>query len=434
MYSMNHPAQKIGFWPVLALVTGSQISSGVFILPTTLAPFGMYTFLGWVLSGCGAVALAYVFGQLCSRYPETGGPHVYVQKAFGQLPAFFVGWTYWLISWVSTTVVFAACVGYLRPVLGIDSAFSYFFLQLLLLIAVTAINLHNAHLVGRAEFFLTILKFIPLVVLPALILPMFSSAHLVIAPEVNALPFHVILSRIVLITFWGFIGLESATAPAGIVENPGRTIPLALIVGTICVAILYLFNSISIMGAVPGASLATSSAPYVDAAQNALGGSWHLLIAIISSIVCLSTLNAWTLTSGQIAFGLGKAGLFPKFFCRETKEGAPLWGLIVSGLGITPLLAMLSNKSLHEQVAAIIDISVVSFLFVYLSCCVAFLVLAKNDTTVSRATKAIGVLASLFCVWIISQASLTTLGTSALFTVSGIPFYWWVRRAMATTA
>ncbi len=429
---MNTTAKKIGFWPVLALVTGSQISSGVFILPTTLAPFGAYTFLGWILSGLGAMSLAYVFGQLCSRYPETGGPHVYVQKAFGPSAAFFVGWTYWLISWVSTTVVFAACVGYLRPVLGIDSALSYFMLQLLLLIAVTAINLRNAHIVGKAEFFLTILKFIPLIALPLLILPHYNIANLITSSEVAALPLHTLLSRIVLITFWGFIGLESATAPAGLVQNPQRTIPLALIIGTSCVALLYLFNSISIMGAVPGHLLATSAAPYVDAAQAALGGNWGIWIAIISSIVCLSTLNAWTLTSGQIAYGLGKAGLFPEFFCRETKEGAPWWGLIISGLGITPLLAMLSTKSLHEQVAAIIDVSVVSFLLVYLSCCLALLVLSRKKRC-SYLTLVITAIATLFCMWIISQATLTTMMVSTLFTISGIPFYFLFKRRQTKT-
>lgn len=425
---MHTSHKKIGFWPVLALVTGSQISSGVFILPTALAVFGPYTFLGWLIAGIGAVALAFVFGELCKRYPETGGPHVYVQKAFGDAPAFFVGWTYWIISWVSTTVVFAACVGYLRPLFGIESSVSYFCIQLTLLIAATALNLHDAHLVGKAEFFLTILKFIPLILLPLLILPHYSAAHIVAATSIQSLPLAQLLSRIVLITFWGFIGLESATAPAGIVENPSKTIPLALVIGTSIVGLLYLFNSISIMGAVPGQELALAAAPYVTAAEKALGGNWGTAIALISSLVCLSTLNAWTLTSGQIAYGLAKNGLFPSFFTKTTKEGAPFWGLIASGIGIAPLLALLSTKSLHEQVAAIIDISVISFLFVYLAACAALWKMLKQEgLRVSRAGM-ITMGAGLFCCWIIAQASMTTLGIAGLFTISGLPVWWQVKR------
>jgi len=419
-------SKKLGFWPVFALVTGSQISSGVFILPTTLAPFGYYTFLGWLIAGCGAIALAYVFGQLCQKFPETGGPHIYVQKVFGNLPAFFVGWTYWLISWVSTTVVFAACVGYLRPVIGLESPYSYFALQFSLLIAVTALNLRNAHIIGKAEFFLTVLKFIPLLILPALILPHYSALNVAVSPAIAQLSLFAIVSKIVLFTFWGFIGLESATAPAGLVHNPGRTIPLALITGTSCVALLYLFNSVSIMGAVPSSLLATSAAPYIDAAQTVFGGNWHLIISIVSSIVCLSTLNAWTLTSGQIAFGLGKAKLFPSFFCRETAEGAPFWGLIMSGLGITPILALLSNKSLHEQVATIIDLSVVAFLFIYLSCCCAYWVLLLREKTIPLIKTLWCSIATVFCVWIIASASYDTLATSSVFILSGIPLYLWM--------
>jgi len=422
---MQPHTQKLGFWPVFALVTGSQISSGVFILPTTLAPFGTYTFLGWFVAGLGALALAFVFAQLCNRFPETGGPHIYVQRVFGDLPAFFVGWTYWIISWISTTVVFAACVGYLRPVFGIESPQIYFLLQVALLVAVTLLNLYNAHIACKAEFFLTVLKFIPLLILPALVLPYFDWSHLVMSTEVQQLSPFSALSRIVLLTFWGFIGLETATAPAGLVANPGKTIPLALLCGTACVMLIYLFNSFGIMGAVPGALLAASEAPYVDAAQIALGGSWHIWIAIISSIVCLSTLNAWTLTSGQIAFGLGRAKLFPSLFASQTKDGTPWWGLIISSLAITPILALLSNKSLHQQIATIIDISVISFLFVYATCCVALFVALKREKQIRSAASIIALIALLFCAWIISQASSQTLITALLFTLSGAPFYWW---------
>lgn len=72
-------SNKIGFWSVFAMVTGSQIGTGVFMLPASLAPYGGFSLLGWIISGCGAIALALVFGKLCSYYPKTGGPHVYIK-------------------------------------------------------------------------------------------------------------------------------------------------------------------------------------------------------------------------------------------------------------------------------------------------------------------------------------------------------------------
>ena len=84
---MNQVSRKIGFWSVFALVTGSQIGSGVFMLPANLASFGLFALVGWIISGIGAIALALVFAQLCSWFPKTGGPHVYVKEAF------------WIINW-----------------------------------------------------------------------------------------------------------------------------------------------------------------------------------------------------------------------------------------------------------------------------------------------------------------------------------------------
>ncbi len=114
-------SRKIGFWSVFALVTGSQIGSGVFMLPANLAPYGFYSLAGWLFSGAGAIALALVFAGLCARFPQTGGPHVYVHHAFGRGWAFFTGWTYWVISWVSTTAVVVVSIGYLTPIIGHQS-------------------------------------------------------------------------------------------------------------------------------------------------------------------------------------------------------------------------------------------------------------------------------------------------------------------------
>ena len=74
----------MGFWAVLSFVVSSQVGSGVFLFPHTLAPFGTLGLLAWGLAGLGAILLALVFAGLCRRYPFTGGPHVYVTKGFGR--------------------------------------------------------------------------------------------------------------------------------------------------------------------------------------------------------------------------------------------------------------------------------------------------------------------------------------------------------------
>ncbi|MGV2433321.1 MAG UNVERIFIED_CONTAM: amino acid permease [Rickettsiaceae bacterium] len=74
-------SHKLGLWRVTALVIGSQVGVGVFMLPATLAPFGIYALYGWAASAFGAILLAIVFGKLCRNIPKAGGPHVYVLKS-----------------------------------------------------------------------------------------------------------------------------------------------------------------------------------------------------------------------------------------------------------------------------------------------------------------------------------------------------------------
>jgi basic amino acid/polyamine antiporter, APA family len=420
---MSH---KIGFWAVFALVAGSQIGSGVFMQPASLAPFGIYSIFGWLISSGGAIALALVFSWLCSKYPKTGGPCVYAEVAFGRTTGFFIGWTYWVISWVSTTVLFVASIGYLSPLLGHPSATVRLGLELGLLFFLTWLNLRGVVAAGRAEFVLSLLKIIPLIVMPAIALIYFDSSNFMLDhSKVADAGLSSVLSSVALLTLWGFIGLETATTAAGSVENPAKTIPRAIVFGTACVALLYIFNSLAIMGLVPGTELAASKAPYADAAQAIFGGNWHLVVSAIAAIVCIGTANAWTLSAGQAALGLAEDGLLPAFFAKKNKHGAPVAGLLSSCVGIVPILFLTANENLVAQINMIIDFSVTAFLVVYLTCIVAFFKLIRQSAERPIIFLIAGVVGGLFCLWVLIETPWHILAIASLFGLSGLPVYFY---------
>ncbi len=421
-------SSKIGFWSVFALVTGSQIGSGVLMLPTNLAPYGTLSLIGWLISGLGAVMLALVFANLCSRYPRTGGPHAYVKETFGNMPAFFTGWTYWIISWVSTPIVICASVGYLTPLLGMPSPWFKLALEMFLLLSITAINLRGVKAAGSAEFFLSLLKIIPLLIVPIAALSLFDMNNFAKMETVATMgTMSQSLGHVVLLTLWGFIGLESATAPAGSVENPGKTIPKAVVWGTICVALLYFLNSLGIMGAMSAGDLINSKAPYADTVRLLVPGNWHMVVSLIAAVVCIGTLNAWMLASGQIALGNAQDGLMPAFIAKQNRHGAPAVALIISCLGILPLLIMTMNESLTQSINIIIDFSVTAFLFVYIVCCLAIIkVLFKHKGSLLQWSYTLGALS--FCGWIIYETPVKTLLISSCFVLSGLPFYFYQRK------
>lgn len=414
-------SNKIGFWSVFGLVTVSQIGSGL-MLPAILAPYGTLSLMGWVISGLGATILAIMFSQLCIRYPRTGGPHVYVQEAFGSSAAFFTGWTYWVISWVSTIAIITSAVSYFIPLIGEHTPVFNLSLEILIMILITVINLQGVYRAGRSRFILIAFKMVPLLAVPVIGLFFFSSKNFTVLNTASDMVSP--LNNVVLLTFWGFIGFESATAAVQDVSNPETTIPRAIILGTLFVALMYFISSLGIMGVIPGHILMNSQAPYTDTVQYLFGGYWHILISLIACIVCIAAVNAWTLASGQIAVGITQDGLMPKFFAKKNRHGAPIFALVISCAGTLPLLIMTHNESLAQKINTIIDFSVICFLFVYIISCLSFLKIMWHQRDKEPLWLWLCGISSLgFCLWIIFSTPLKTLCVSSLFILSGLPIY-----------
>ena len=122
------------------------------------------------------------------------------------------------------------------------------------------------------------------------------------------------------LTMFAFLGLESATVPAGDVTDPKRTIPRSTILGITIATLLYVLGTTAVMGLVPREQLVHSIAPFSDAAR-VLWGPWGAttisLAVILSS---LGALNGWTLLMGQVPMAAARDKLFP--VCLQTAIAA----------------------------------------------------------------------------------------------------------------
>ncbi|MBR1735002.1 MAG: amino acid permease [Alphaproteobacteria bacterium] len=415
--------KMMGFWSVFAIVFGSQIGSGIFMLPSILAPYGIFGVFGWCFAGIGAMLLALVFSELCSRFPQTGGPHIYVKEGFGIIPAFFIGWAYWLVSWISTAVVIVSAVAYLNPFLNNPSSNINLTLEIGLLAIITIINCKSVKLSGQIEFVLTLLKFIPFVIVPIILLQSFDSSCISLSEKFIEIPSPKLISIVTILCFWGFIGVECATTPAGSVRNPEKNIPRAIILGTLTVAIVYFINNVAIMGVVPEKILAESSAPFVDAINIVAGENVSYLLSAIASIVCIGTLNAWVLTSAQISLGLSQDKLLPLFFAKTNKENSPYISVLISSIGLIPILILTKQNNFAEQISYIINFSVIVFLAVYIACCLVYLKLMIQEKNILKII--LGIISIVFCAFAILDSPIRAILDSSVFFLSGclmLPF------------
>lgn len=96
------PKAALGLPSATALVIGSIIGTGVFALPSALAPYGPISLVAFGVVTLGALALAVTFGALSKRVPASGGPYVYAREAFGEFAGFLNAWSYWITAWAGT--------------------------------------------------------------------------------------------------------------------------------------------------------------------------------------------------------------------------------------------------------------------------------------------------------------------------------------------
>src|SRR6476646_10519246 len=106
---------KMGIWMTSALVVGCVIGSGIFLLPVSLAPLGLNATLGWVVSGAGALAIAYSLA-LISR--DGAGIQAYIEESFGPTVAFLVTFSFWCSNWAACAalaIATASAIAWIDP-------------------------------------------------------------------------------------------------------------------------------------------------------------------------------------------------------------------------------------------------------------------------------------------------------------------------------
>ena len=240
------------------------------------------------------------------------------------------------------------------------------------------------------------------------------------------------------LTLWAFIGLESATVPAGNVVRPERTIPRATILGTSLAAVVYILVTVVAFGVAPLAELKSSSAPLADVARimwGALGGTF---IAVAACISTFGTLNGFTLLTGQVPLGAARDKLFPPQFARLSKAGTPVFGLVVSSLLASLLIAMNFTKGLVDQFVFIILLATLTTLVPYLFCALAELMIyAKTGRTVAgkglAPVVALAAVGFLYSAWAIYGAGQETVFYGFLLLMAGVPVYVWLNWHNATS-
>ncbi|MFQ3327889.1 MAG: APA family basic amino acid/polyamine antiporter [Porticoccaceae bacterium] len=422
--------KEIGFWRGWSIAVGCAIGSGVFMMPTLLAPYGMLGLAGWLTAGAGSLLIVLSLSRLARRIPKLGGPYAYVRAGLGDFAGFLIAWTYWIACIAAVAGIAIAFVGYLGfffPFITESSVISLL-VALVLVWSLVALNMRSVDGSGTFQVATTLLKILPLLVM---IVMGFIHMEPEIMPPLNPTELHPIalLATVTTLVMWSFTGIETAAVPADNMAEPDKLIPRILLASVLTILVIYFLVSITIAMVVPADELLVSTAPFSLAASKMMGPIGGAFITIGALISTLGSLNANTLTAGNIPLAAAKDHLFPVRFATVSQAGTPTFSLMVAGCFVTALLLFNYTKGLVEAFTFMAMLSTLSTLMAYAFSAVAEFYFLKSDGSSPERNRAVGLsiaafLYSFFAIW---GAGAEVVFYSFMLIMVGMPFYALVR-------
>ena len=417
---------KIGVVAATLMVAGNMMGSGVFMLPANLAAMGGIAVFGWLITIVGAVSLALVFAKLAALNPVAGGPYAYTRLAFGDYMGYQTNLIYWLANVVGNVGLAVAGVGYLTTFFpALRDPLNAALAQLAFIWFFTYANILGPKTVGWLQSFTTSFALIPIVGVAIFGWFWFSPSTYMAGWNVSGHSSMGAIGMTLNFTLWAFIGVESASVSAGVVENPAKNVPIATVGGVLIAAVCYLLSSSVIMGMIPNAQLVKSSAPFVDAVVIALGPVAGQVVAGCAALGCLGSLAGWTLLVGQTAKAAADDGLFPNLFAKVNKKGVPSSGLALVAVIMTVQVLATMSPTAGAQFGKIASIAVIMTLLPYIYSAISIKVLGWHKMADKEYAFycGVGIVGAVYSLWAMVGSDGEQTRWSLIFVISTMVFY-----------
>ena len=429
---------KVSLAALTALGIGSMIGGGIFGLPQQMASAAAPgpLIIGWLITGAGMLMLAFVYQRLAVNRPEiNAGVYGYARAGFGDLVGFSSAWGYWLSAWIGNVgylVLLMASLGVFLPGFGSGNTALAIGVASIVMWMYHVLILRGIREAAIINSIVTVGKVLPLVVfiiigLLAFKLDVFthdfwgSGAGTGISGVLSQ------VKNMMLVTVWVFIGVEGAS----VFSERARTradVGRATILGFLSVLALLLAVNVLSYGIVPRSELARLGDPSLAGVLEAAVGPWGAKFIALGLVVSLvGALLSWFLMLAEIVRVPAQEGLMPSFLGRENAQAVPanaLW--LTMGLVQLFLIWTYFNASTYTR---LINLASALILLPYLlSALFQVLVAIKDGTKVKIFDLVVGVLGSLYGLWLLYAAGLVYLLYTAIFYLVGLPFYIWARR------
>ena len=313
--------RSVGLLNAVAVSIGITIGSGIFRVPASVAgllhdpgPVLLCWLLGGVLALCGALTVA----ELAAAMPRSGGMFAYILEGFGPVAAFLFGWAELTVVRAAAlgaiATIFAEYLGHFVPL----TAAQVHEVAALLIVVVGVLNYVGVRRAAAVLSLTTYAKYAAVLALGLLAYTATGGTWAHVTPLASAPLSASLIASALIPVMWTYDGWADVAFIGGEISNPQRTLPLALILGSAGVALVYLILNVGFMYALPLSSLASSKlvADDVAALIPLLAGAGAGLITALVLVSSFSGLNASLMVGARIFYAMGDRGLLFRAVAR----------------------------------------------------------------------------------------------------------------------
>ncbi|MFK7768217.1 MAG: amino acid permease [Mariniblastus sp.] len=324
--------RRLGLGAVIAISVSAMLGSGIFVLPGLAAgKTGSMVWLAYLFAGLGVLPAALSKSELATAMPTSGGTYVYLERTFGPFAGTVSGLGLWFSLLLKSAFALVGFGAYLSVLIDLPPKP----VALTLLFAITLINVMGVSLIG------TLQKFIVGTVLVALLVLGFKGLFS-INPELFEGGFsHGSLGFISAAAFVyiSYAGVTKVAAIAEEVKNPGRNLPLGILLSWLLVLCVYVFVVFVLAGNVSSTDLKTDLHPIYTLARIVLGETAGVIAAVLATVTMVSMAVAGLLAASRFPFAMSRDDLMPPWiksisFKFKTPVNSILLTSLVMGLGI----------------------------------------------------------------------------------------------------
>jgi len=363
--------RHVGLFSATMLIAGSMIGSGVFIVAADMVRTGRsggFLLAAWGLTAVLTLFAALSYGELAGMFPQAGGQYTYLRETYGAATGFLYGWTFFVVIECGTIAAVAVGFGkylgtffpavtdaaWLGPHLDVpmwqvthSMAVGPYHLGLtpsrlsavVVVLLLTVVNLYGVRLGARIQNLFTVAKIGGLAALILLGLFLKPAVAVTQAPFVplagaEALPFLTALLVVQTGSMFSADAWNAITFIAGEVQEPRRTIPFSLLIGTTLVCGLYILSNVAYLKVLGPSGIAHAPEDRVGSAalQALLGAGGGLIMAGSILISLFGCLNGLILSGARVYQRMAEDGLFYPRAGLLNAHGVPAFALWIQAL------------------------------------------------------------------------------------------------------